>query len=212
MLADSFGQMAYPSMAAAGAAMHSGRGRRAVVLALDAGARLDTTGANIDEARVVAAFGYLLSDDPEQALTELERVAVDSSPFALAARATARAMLGDRHGAVADADSVERLVAEPGSHVSYWDSWVARIAGLACAEGADLDRRVGAIGAEVGDLADVVVRAFARDVLARVSGEPASEHPSSRAMRGWAVVAERLVPNLGCRERAGRPTLARMTS
>ena len=60
VLADAFGEMAYPVMAAAGTAMHLGKGRRAAELGAEAVRHLDTTGANVDEARVVAAFGELL--------------------------------------------------------------------------------------------------------------------------------------------------------
>ena len=137
MLADAFGQMAFPSMAAAGAAMHAGNGKRAAELAGEALGRLDTTGVNVDEGRVVLAFGLLLSGQPEQALAELLAVDVESSPFALAARATALAMVGDDAAARADADTVELLAAQPDSNVSYWDLWIARIAGVAA--GADPD-------------------------------------------------------------------------
>ena len=60
VLADAFGEMAYPVMAAAGTAMHLGKGRRAAELGAEAVRHLDTTGANVDEAQVVSAFGELL--------------------------------------------------------------------------------------------------------------------------------------------------------
>ncbi|MFP5487028.1 MAG: ATP-binding protein, partial [Acidimicrobiia bacterium] len=64
-LSDSFGELAYPSLAAAGAALHVGNGPRAVEHATNAIARLDTTGANIDEGRVALAFGHLLGGDTD---------------------------------------------------------------------------------------------------------------------------------------------------
>ena len=102
VLADAFGEMAYPVMAAAGTAMHLGKGRRAAELGAEAVRHLDTTGANVDEARVVSAFGELLDGAPEQALAVLLDVDVDVSPFGLAARATANAMLGDHKAAIDD--------------------------------------------------------------------------------------------------------------
>ena len=86
VLADAFGEMAYPVMAAAGTAMHLGKGRRAAELAAEAARHLDMTGANVDESKVVAAFGELLAGSADDALAVLLDVAVDDSPFALAAR------------------------------------------------------------------------------------------------------------------------------
>ncbi len=96
VLSGSFGEMAYPMIAAAGTAMHLGQGRRAAELSSEAVGRLDTTGANVDEGRVVTAFGRLLAGDVDGTLVQLLEVDVERSPFALAARATANAVLGDR--------------------------------------------------------------------------------------------------------------------
>jgi tetratricopeptide (TPR) repeat protein len=192
VLADSFGQMSFPAMAAAGAAMHAGNGRRAAELAIDGVRRLDTTGANIDEGRVVLAFGRLLAGDPEQALIELEPVDVDRSPFALACRATARAMLGDVEGVRSDVRRVAELD-RPDAPISYWDRWIARIAGVAVdPDGAGSSAAV-AMGAEIDSLTDVAVRGYARDVLDRLAGNPAGDHPSVRAPREWADVARAVV-------------------
>ena len=130
MLSGSFGEMAYPMIAAAGTAMHLGNGQRAADLSLEAVSRLDTTGANVDEGRVVSAFGSLLAGDVDGTLAKLLDVDVDTSPFALAARATANAVLGDRDAALADVRSVESM-----QSVSYWDLVVARVAGAAVARG-----------------------------------------------------------------------------
>src|SRR5690606_33241844 len=94
VLSGYFGQMAFPSQGAAGTAMHLGHGARARELAADAIARLNATGANFDEARVIAAFGRLLEGDADGALAELLEVDVERSPFALAARATALVLVG----------------------------------------------------------------------------------------------------------------------
>jgi tetratricopeptide (TPR) repeat protein len=192
VLADSFGQMSFPAMAAAGASMHAGNGRRAAELATDAVRHLDTTGVNIDEGRVVLAFGRLLAGDPEQALIELEPVDVEHSPFALACRATARAMLGDVEGVRSDVRRVAEIDGADG-HISYWDRWIARVAGVAVdPDGASSPAAV-AMADEIGSLTDVVVRSYARDVLDRLAGNPAGDHPSARAPREWADVARAVV-------------------
>ena len=190
VLADAFGEMAYPIMAAAGTAMHLGKGRRAAELGAEAVRHLDTTGANVDEARVVRAFGQLLAGSAEDALSVLLDVDVDASPFGLAARATANAMLGDRRAALADVRAVERLAAEPESNVSYWDLWIARVAGAACADDADGEARREQLRNDTEALGDVVVRAYARDVLGRLSGAP----EVVAAPRDWAAVAAAIVP------------------
>jgi hypothetical protein len=190
VLADAFGEMAYPVMAAAGTAMHLGKGRRAAELGAEAVRHLDTTGANVDEARVVSAFGELLDGAPEQALTVLLDVDVDASPFGLAARATASAMLGDHKAAIADVHAVEAMAEEPESNVSYWDLWIARIAGVASAAGAEAQDRADRMRADVETVGDVVVRAYARDVLSRVCN--GGEAPA--APRGWADVAAAIAP------------------
>ncbi len=189
VLADAFGEMAYPVMAAAGTAMHLGKGRRAAELAAEAARHLDMTGANVDESKVVAAFGELLAGSADDALAVLLDVAVDASPFALAARATAHAMLGDAKAALADVHAVEALAEEPDSNVSYWDLWIARIAGAACATGGEAEARIAALRSGIETLGDVVVRGYARDVLGRLDGDP--EAP--QAARGWADVAAAIV-------------------
>ena len=159
VLADAFGEMAYPVMAAAGTAMHLGKGRRAAELAAEAARHLDMTGANVDESQVVSAFGELLAGSADDALAVLLDVDVDVSPFALAARATAHAMLGDDKAALADVHAVEALAEEPDSNVSYWDLWIARIAGAACATGGEAEARIAALRSGIDTLGDVVVRA-----------------------------------------------------
>ena len=190
VLADAFGEMAYPLMAAAGASMHAGRGEQASDLASEAVTRLGSTGANVDEGRVVLAFGRLLAADPEGALAELLAVDVGSMPFALAARATASAMCGDAGRALADVAAVEAIAAAPDANVSYWDLWVARVAAAAAADGSEADWRREALAAELDGLQDVVLRAYANEVLDRLAGRvPDDAH---RAPRGWSSVARAL--------------------
>lgn len=176
VLSGYFGQMAYPSQGAAGTAMHLGHGARARELAMDAIARLNATGANFDEARVIAAFGHLLEGSADGALTELLEVDVERSPFALAARATALALVGDRDGALAD---VERQSAC--ASVTYWDRTVARVAAAAAGDGTELDPT---------GIPDVVLRGYVAAVAAGLAGRP---EPDVEATIGqWAELATRL--------------------
>jgi hypothetical protein len=99
-------------------------------------------------------------------------------------------MLGDHKAAIADVHAVEAMAEEPESNVSYWDLWIARIAGVASAAGAEAQMRVDQMREAVDSVGDVVVRAYARDVLARVCGDA----DSHAAPRGWGDVAAALTP------------------
>ncbi len=186
-LSGSFGELAYPLIAAAGTAMHLGNGGRAAELAEEAVGRLDTTGANVDEGRVIMAFGRLLAGDVDGTLAKLLEVDVDRSPFALAARATAFAALGDRDRALDDVRAVEAM-----ESVSYWDLAIARVAGAAAAVGDDAERRRRELADAVGGIDDVVLTAYAADVLTRLGhGSDAERLPP---FGGWAAVASAVVP------------------
>jgi class 3 adenylate cyclase/tetratricopeptide (TPR) repeat protein len=187
VLSGSFGELAYPAIAAAGTAMHLGRGARAAELASDAISRLDTTGANVDEGRVIVAFGNLLAGDTEAALTSLLGVDVDGSPFALAARATARAIIGDQAGALADVESVESML-----EVSYWDRSIAAVAGAVAATGDEAIRRRAGVAELMAEVDDVVVSAYGAEVLRLLDGEGGGE-PLDLPIEGWRDVADRLV-------------------
>jgi class 3 adenylate cyclase len=189
-LSDSFGELAYPSLAAAGAALHVGNGPRAVEHATNAIARLDTTGANVDEGRVALAFGHLLRGDVDAALTTLLDVDVAASPFALAARATASALVGDPGAALDDARAVESMV-EAGLEVSYWDRAIASIAGLAAATGDEAVSRAEAVREIVRSVEDVVVVNYAASVLQRF-GYECDAPVRTVLIGGWAGIAERL--------------------
>ncbi|MFP5488999.1 MAG: hypothetical protein ACLGHQ_11910, partial [Acidimicrobiia bacterium] len=189
-LSDSFGELAYPSLAAAGAALHVGNGPRAVEHATNAIARLDTTGANIDEGRVALAFGHLLGGDTDVALATLLDVDVESSPFALAARATAAVLVGDPSAALADVRAVEAMVASD-VEVSYWDRSIAAIAGVAAATGDEAVRRAAEVRALVRDVEDVIVVNYAADVLHRL-GHDCETPVRTVVIGGWADVADRI--------------------
>jgi class 3 adenylate cyclase/tetratricopeptide (TPR) repeat protein len=188
-VSDSFGELAYPALAAAGAAMHVGNGRRAVEQATAAIARLDTTGANVDEGHVVLAFGHLLGGDADGALAVLVDVDVENSPFALTARATARVLIGDRAGALADVRVFEALAAE--GDVSYWDRSVIAIAGVAAATGDEAVSRAEAVREIVRTVEDVVVVSYAAAVL-RQLGHDCDAAVRTVSIGGWADIAARL--------------------
>jgi class 3 adenylate cyclase/tetratricopeptide (TPR) repeat protein len=188
VLSGSFGQMAYPAMAAAGTAMHLGSGARAADLSAEAVVHLDTTGANVDEARVVHAWGRLLIGDVDAALAELLEVDVTASPFALAARATASALVGDLVQARHDADAIVAM-----GEVSYWDRTLGLLAGYAASTGADADVRAEQVAACLRSIDDVIVRAYGARVLVG-RGHGALAEPDERAVPigGWSAVADRL--------------------
>jgi len=187
-LSGSFGELAYPLIAAAGTAMHLGNGKRAVEFSSEAVSRLDTTGANVDEGRVIAAFGLLLQGDADATLARLLDVDVERSPLALAARATAYALIGDGERALADARAVESM-----DSVSYWDTTMAQVAAAVVATDDDAERRRDDLAAAVEQLDDVVITSYALEVLARLGrdGVPVDRHPP---FGGWASVAALLVP------------------
>jgi tetratricopeptide (TPR) repeat protein len=187
-LSDSFGRLAYALIAAAGVSMHLGHGERAAELAAKAIDRMDVMGANVDEARVVLSFGRLLAGDADAALAHLVDVDVDASPFALAARATALVLIGDRSGALADVRRVESM-----DEVSYWDRSVAAIAGLVAADGDERERRRAVVAGLVDRLTDVILTTYANDVLRTLDGgviTPAERHGSHAGQ--WADLATSL--------------------
>ncbi len=188
-LSGTFGELAYPGIAAAGAAMHMGHGARTAELASNAVASLGSTGANVGEGLTLMAFGQLQTGDADGALATLGDIGESDSPFVLAARATASAMIGDYRRAIADADRVAGY-----DGVSYFDrivSWTAGTA-AACAIGADdADERVRQmLHLEVASN-DVVISAYVRAV-ARLLGVMPGE-PDTHVQPGWAEISERLV-------------------
>jgi hypothetical protein len=138
----------------------------------------------------VSAFGQLLAGDADATLATLLDVDVERSPFALAARATAHAALGDHRAALADVMAVESM-----SSVSSWDLVVARVAGAASATGDEADQRCDGLARRIDELEDVVVSSYASEVLKRLGREPArANDDSSPPPGGWADLAVALVP------------------
>ncbi len=104
-MADSFGDLAIPMMAAAGTAAHLGLGARAVTLGEVALERMLAMHASGSEARVTLALGLCQVGDPDRALATL--LDVDQpGPYASAVTALASAMAGIAQEAIESADRV----------------------------------------------------------------------------------------------------------
>ena len=104
-LGEVLGDLAFPKMAAAGAAVHLGLGERAIVVGDSAVSQTEAMGADGSEARVTLALAHCQVGDPEQALALLLDVELDR-PYPLAVHSIASAMVGDDDGSIADADAV----------------------------------------------------------------------------------------------------------
>jgi hypothetical protein len=83
--------------------------------------------------------------------------------------------------------------------VSYWDAAVAEIAGAAAAAAAgapDAAARRERLAAMIERTADVVIVAYATEVLNRIDGRSgrAGKAGSNLAIGGWRDLARRLVP------------------
>jgi tetratricopeptide (TPR) repeat protein len=121
-LSESFGDLAFPYMAAAGTAAHLGLGERAVHLGESSVERITRMGADGSEAKVTLALLLCQSGRAEEAITVLLEV-TERTPYYHAVSALASALLGDGEAAVESADAVG---ASPGA--SYLDSVIAEIA------------------------------------------------------------------------------------
>jgi len=112
-LSDSFGNLAFPAMAAAGAAVHLGLGERGVQIGELALERMSAMGAEGSESRVTLALALCQTGRPDDALAVLVDVAgvgpddaAEASPYAAAVHAIAAAMTGDTDAPVVDAAAV----------------------------------------------------------------------------------------------------------
>ena len=127
-LSDSFGDLAFPVVTAAGAAVHLGLGDRAVVIGEIAVQRMDAMGANGSEVRVTLALALCQVGRADEALAMLLDVE-DSFPYADAVHAIAAAMTGDRVSPIADAAEVWGDVGS-----TYLDRVLVDVAAAAVAE------------------------------------------------------------------------------
>lgn len=188
-LADAFGDLAFPTMAAAGTAAHLGLGERAVALGEVAVERMLAMHADGSEARIGLALGLCQVGEPEQALTELLDVTAER-PYHHAVSALAHAMLGDTDDALHHANEV---VNDDSS--TYLDRVLADIAaGAAHAGIGERDaagERLEIARTTANRAGDEVARALARSAslaLLDVGDPQAVDHLGS----GWHTVVDGL--------------------
>ncbi|NND75784.1 MAG: AAA family ATPase [Ilumatobacter sp.] len=189
-IGDSFGNLAFPVMAAAGTAVHLGLGERAVVLGEVASERVAKMGADGDETATTLALAFCQVGDPERALTLLAEAEVDF-PYALAVRAVAAAMTGDDEHPAADADAVWAV---EGS--SYLDRVIADVAAAAAAlRGGRHDEareRLDRATATADAAGDVVARALAGGATQTLLGGGVTMAMSHHLRPGWRRVLDGL--------------------
>jgi class 3 adenylate cyclase len=188
-LGDAFGDLSFPAMAAAGAAVHQGIGERAMVSAEIAVERSNVMGADASESKITFALACCQLGRAEEALSVLED-GVREGAYADAVESLAAAMIGDGERAVAAAARLdERPVA------TYLDRVIAAVGAAAGQivlgeiESArrDLDEAA-IIGREAGD---VVARALvARVSQVVVDRRPADDH--DHLGPGWVRVVDAL--------------------
>lgn len=188
-MADAFGDLAIPTMAAAGTAAHLGLGERAVTLGEIALARMLAMQADGSEARVTLALGQCQVGDPEAALATLLDV-TRQSPYSHSVRAIASVMTGINEAAIDDAD----LVIDDES-ATYLDRVLADVAAGAALFATDDDAarkrlmRARHTSVAAGDAAAAAFAASASIALLRDDEETAVEHLGD----GWKRVIAGLV-------------------
>lgn len=188
-ISESFGDLSFPMMAAAGAAVHLGLGHRAVGIAEQALAGSEAMGADGSESRVTLALALCQVDRADDALAALGEVTVES-PYLQSVRALARALTADADGAVADACAVG---ADAGS--SYLDRVVADVAAAAARlQLGDHDAAVDDLGrarTTATDAGDVVAREVVTAVHEALLAEP-HRGETDHLGPGWRCVVEAL--------------------
>jgi len=118
-MSDSFGDLSFPMMAAAGTAVHLGLGERALTISRQALDRSHAMGADASESRITLALALCQVGRADDALATLDGVDIPS-PYFCSVRAMARAITADATGAIDDAECVR---ADGGA--SYLDSVIA---------------------------------------------------------------------------------------
>jgi class 3 adenylate cyclase/tetratricopeptide (TPR) repeat protein len=165
-LADSFGDLALPTMAAAGTAAHLGLGARTVALSEVALSRLLAMHADGSEARITLALGLCQVGDPDRALATLLEVS-NETPYSRAVTAVATAMAGMPSGAIEEAEAV---IGDDTS--TYLDRVLAHVAAAAAHRPTDVGATMEHLGAasrtasEAGDAAAIALATTARLELA----------------------------------------------
>jgi len=104
-MSDSFGDLSFPMMAAAGTSVHLGMGDRALIISRQALDRSLTMGAEASESRITLGLALCQvgrADDALAALDDVDRL----TPYLCAVRALARSITADPIGAIGDAEWV----------------------------------------------------------------------------------------------------------
>jgi tetratricopeptide (TPR) repeat protein len=196
-MSESFGDLSFPMMAAAGAAVHLGLGDRALSISELALDRSLAMGADGSESRITLALALCQVGRADEALAVLD-VVVSATPYMLSVRALARAITGDPSGAIDDADLV---AADAGA--SYLDRVVAATsagaAALQLGQRDDAVARFDDASSTARAAGDVVARELVlltRSVVLHESSHQEAGHLGS----GWRSVAASLAALV-----AGRP-------
>ena len=188
-LGDSFGDLAFPMMAAAGTAVHLGLGERAVVIGEIALERVERMGADGSETLVTYALGLCQTGQAELAMATLENVEIDF-PYAHATRAIAAALCGDPVLPIADAEAVWAF---DGS--TYLDRVIADIAAGATelrigqtARGVARLERSRAIADQAGDVVAKALSSYACSVLIATDDRSVVAAHEDHLRSGWRRV------------------------
>lgn len=155
-MSDSFGDLSFPMMAAAGAAVHLGMGERGLIISQQALDRSRAMGAEASESRITLALALCQVGQADEALAALDDIDTPT-PYFCSVRALARAITADSVGAIEDAEWVR---ADGGA--SYLDRVIADSA----AGAAQMQLGAGDLAVEYFDRARVTA-ADAGDVVAR---------------------------------------------
>ena len=188
-VSESFGDLAFPAMTAAGTAVHLGLGERSVVVAEMALERSIAMGADGSESRTTLALAYCQVGRADESLVLLEQVD-RSLPYPAAVHALASALVGDAPTAVADSSTVWAV---PGS--TYLDRVVADVAAAAAevrlGDAAAARSRLDRARRTATDAGDVVARALAASVSVAL-GDDAVAADIDHLGSGWRCVIDGL--------------------
>jgi len=188
-MSDSFGDLSFPMMAAAGTAVHLGLGDRAFTISQQALERSMAMGSDGTESRITLALALCQVGRADEALAALEEVDA-LTPYVCSVRALARAITADPSGAIDDA---EWVAADEGS--SYLDRVIAGTAGAAAQlqlgerEAAiESFERAHAIARVAGDVVARELVQLTRSVVLRDGSHQEAGHLGA----GWKLVADSL--------------------
>ena len=188
-MSDAFGDLSFPMMAAAGAAVHLGLGDRGLGISQQALERSLAMGADGSESRITVALALCQVGRADEALVALDQVA-NVTPYLCSVRALARAMTGDASGAIDDA---RHIAADPGS--SYLDRVIGGTAGAAArmqlgagSEAVECFDHAKAVADDAGDVVARELVALTRSVVLSEERHLEVGHLGA----GWRLVAESL--------------------